>query len=182
MEPAARTQLAVTLRHMPTRRVLIVVAVLAACTPNRQGSTGSAAGSTSSAGGADTVHADTTHPVDTTHSSSGAGIMLTLDREHYAAGATVTMRITNNTSEQLGYNPCTNSALERQESGRWTPQQEPPDRVCPMYMRLLGAHETQSATTELPSPLGAGTYRIVESFSSQRPQVVRAESPPFRVP
>ena len=118
--------------------------------------------------------------IDTTPASGG--VTLTLDRASYAPGAPVTMRITSQTRDTLGFNQCSSRTIERQEGNGWVPVREP-QRMCTMELRLLMPNETQTATTDLPATLSAGTYRMVLRLGRQSTQggEVRAVSTPFRV-
>src|SRR5687768_11633039 len=91
--------------------------------------------------------------------ASGA-VTIALDRGLYAPGATIEARILNQTTDTLGYNPCSNRAIERHQNGNWFPQQEP-DRVCTMELRLLVPDESQTVRMDLPSDVTPGTYRVV---------------------
>ena len=62
--------------------------------------------------------------------------------------------------------------------------------MCTMELRLLMPNEIQTATTDLPSNLTSGSYRMVLTLSRQRAArageppnagAVRAISPTFRV-
>lgn len=115
-------------------------------------------------------------------STPSGGATLTLDRASYTAGATVTMRITSQSPETLGFNQCSSRAIERQDGSSWVPVPEP-NRMCTMELRLLLPNETQTATTDLPDNLRAGTYRMVLRLGRQSTQggEIRAVSTPFRV-
>lgn len=109
------------------------------------------------------------------------GATLTLDRSAYAAGGEVTMRITSQSSDTLGYNPCSNRSVERQQGERWVVHPEP-DRVCTMEIRFLLPGQTATARTNLPADLGAGTYRIALTLRPENGSApVRAVSPEFSV-
>lgn len=165
--------------------LLFTGVVAVACQTAQQSDTpGTATGSTTLTRGASTVaRSDTTRVSGGSQSTPSGGATLTLDRASYAAGATVTMRITSQTRDTLGFNQCSSRAIERQDGGRWVPHPEP-DRMCTMELRLLMPNETQSANTDLPDNLRAGTYRMVLTLSRQssvNPGTVRAVSANFRV-
>jgi hypothetical protein len=158
---------------------IVVVACRSAPPDNASGAVG--AGTSTIASGVHTTKSETT--------SVSPEAELRLDRTTFAAGAQVMMRITSRTSDTLGYNPCSNRVVERQQGSGWAPHAEP-DRMCTMELRLLMPRETQSAETDLPANLTAGSYRIVLRLSRQRQPppgaaadwgVVRAVSPNFRV-
>lgn len=169
----------------PIIALLCTAAVAVGCqTAQQSDAPGAAVGSTTLTRGASTVtRSDTTRVSGGSQSTPGGGATLTLDRTTYAAGAAVTMRITSQTRDTLGFNQCSSRAIERQDGSRWVPHSEP-DRMCTMELRLLMPNETQSANTDLPDNLRAGTYRMVltlSRLSSANPGTVRAVSSNFRV-
>jgi hypothetical protein len=87
-----------------------------------------------------------------------SGVTITLDRARYSQGSRVEMRVTNHTSDTVGFNPCTRSVERRQGDG-WVTVPEP-DRVCTMQIWLLSPHDSRAGTTELPGSLARGTYRL----------------------
>ena len=167
---------------------LSFVAISMACQPAPQRDVGSptaGAGTTTyTRGNPSVTRSETTRVRGEPASQTGGGATLTLDRTSYAAGATVTMRITSQTRDTLGYNQCSSRVVERQDGERWVAHPEP-DRMCTMELRLLMPGESQTATTDLPANLRSGTYRIVLSLSPQSAAAtragVRAVSPAFRV-
>ena len=113
-------------------------------------------------------------------------VMLTLDKTAYAPGATAIMTIMSQRSDTLGYNPCSNRSVERETPTGWVVHPEP-NRMCTMELRLLKPGETQTAQTDVPADVTAGTYRIVlrlrpEPSDSIAGSEVTAASAPFRVP
>lgn len=137
------------------------------------------AGTTTYARGTPATRSETTRTSAPRQGAGGA--TLTLDRSAYAAGGEVTMRITSQSSDTLGYNPCSSRTVERQQGDRWVVHPEP-DRVCTMEIRFLLPGQTATAGTNLPSDLGAGTYRIVLTLRPEDGSTpVRAISPAFRV-
>ena len=145
--------------------------------------TGSAGGTSHSRGTPDTVRTDTTR----SGTAQIGDVTLTLDRDTYAPGATVTMTIRNRGRDTLGYNQCSSRSVERQEGADWVPHREP-ERMCTMELRLLNPNETQTATTDIPAtvPRG-GVYRMVLTLSRQQAtpsgqtSSVHATSKTFRV-
>ncbi|MEW5917123.1 MAG: immunoglobulin-like domain-containing protein [Gemmatimonadota bacterium] len=113
-----------------------------------------------------------------------AGVTLTLDKTDYTPSGAVVMTIGSQRTDTLGYNPCSDRSVERDNGGVWVPHPEP-DRMCTMELRLLMPQQTQTAQTALPADLVEGTYRIVLQLrpqsSDSAPGVVRAASLPFRV-
>ena len=147
--------------------------------PDNGGSVG--AGTTTIASGAHTRRAETTNVSPEAE--------LTLDRTSFAPGGEVIMRIASRSNDTLGFNPCSNRVVERQQGESWAPHAEP-NRMCTMELRLLLPRQSQTAITDLPANLTSGTYRIVLNFSRQRTPppnarpdwgVVSAISPSFRV-
>lgn len=167
----------------PITCTLIGICIVAACqSAQSDGTPTPGAGATSyTRGTPDTTRTETTRVGGNVPGSQG-GATLALDRTSYAPGATVTMRITSRTSDTLGYNPCANRVVERQEGSNWVAHPEP-DRMCTMELRLLMPNETVSNTTSLPGDLRSGIYRIVLSLSRQSRSggTVRAVSPAFSV-
>lgn len=168
---------------MRTLATLLCISVAACQSAQTDGASTPGGASTSYARGTpDTTRSETTRVTVDVPSQQG-GATLTLDRTAYSAGATVTMRITSQTSDTLGYNPCANRVVERQEGSNWVAHPEP-GRMCTMELRLLMPNQTVTNTTDLPGDLRGGTYRMVLSLSRQsatNPGTVRAVSPTFRV-
>lgn len=162
---------------------IALAALLVACQPSADTST-PAPGQTSYTKGTPTVtRSETTMASDTSRPRPGAAeVTLTLDRTSYSSGADVTMRIQNSGRDTLGYNPCSNRVVERQDGSSWTAVPEP-NRMCTMELRLLNPGQTQTAGTDLPSPLPAGTYRIALTLGRQTTAggSVRAVSGPFSI-
>jgi hypothetical protein len=164
---------------------LLIAASTVGCQPadTPEVAPGSAVGSTATVPGSPAiVRTDTTPAGAGSQSTPTGGATLTLDRASYRPGATVNMRIASQTRDTLGFNQCSSRVVERQEGTRWVPHPEP-DRMCTMELRLLMPNETQTATTDLPATVTAGTYRMVLTLSRQSttPGEVRAVSAPFRV-
>jgi hypothetical protein len=111
------------------------------------------------------------------------GVTIDLDRTSYRAGSRVTMRVTNHTNETLGFNPCTR-IVERRQGDSWVMVPEP-GRVCTMQIYLLNPHATRTETTELPSWIPRGTYRLALVLTRENAGVpaptVRAVSGAFQV-
>jgi hypothetical protein len=171
------------------RRHLLFLAAVACQSAQTDGAE-TAAGTTTVARGAPTVtRSDTTRVSGGTTQAASDEVRLTLDRTSYSPGNTVTMRITSRSRDTLGYNQCSSRSVERQDGTNWVTHPES-DRMCTMELRLLMPNETQSATTDLPATLPAGTYRLVLTLGRQGSTragepgstgSVRAVSPSFRV-
>jgi len=112
-----------------------------------------------------------------------ASVTIDLDRTTYTTGSRVELRITNHTSDTLGFNPCTRS-IERLLRNAWVTFPEPA-RVCTMQLYLLSPHATRTEATELPASLERGTYRVVLTFTREsarpNPGTVRGVSRAFQV-
>jgi hypothetical protein len=93
------------------------------------------------------------------------GVAIDLDRTTYSAGSRVELRITNHTTETLGFNPCTRS-IERLLRNAWVSFPEPA-RVCTMQLYILTPHASRTETTELPASMPRGTYRLVLTFTRE---------------
>jgi hypothetical protein len=91
--------------------------------------------------------------------ADSTAVELRVDSTSYAAGGQVALTITNHSNTTVSFNPCTR-IVERESGSAWVPVEEP-NRVCTMEAWLLEPHATRNATTELPSPLEAGRYRLV---------------------
>jgi hypothetical protein len=113
-----------------------------------------------------------------------SGATIGLDRGSYAPGSRVELRLTNHTSDQLGFNPCTRSIERQLANGGWTLIVER-DRVCTMQLYLLEPRVTRVESTDLPPSLERGTYRLVLSFTRENAGTpapsFRAVSGAFRV-
>jgi hypothetical protein len=91
--------------------------------------------------------------------TTGAAVTVRTSEARYAPGAEVRIAIVNHTGARYSFNPCPRT-LERSQGGSWEKVEEP-GRMCTMEAWLLDPHQTREATTELPSSLEAGTYRMV---------------------
>ena len=118
--------------------------------------------------------------------SPPVGVTIDLDRTSYSPGSQLQLRVTNHTTDQLGYNPCTRS-IERRQGEGWSLIVEP-GRVCTLQLYLLSAHGTRTDPTDLPATIAPGTYRIALAFTNESPGVnpptatpIRAVSAPFQV-
>ena len=164
-------------------RLPLLILAAVACQSAQTDGAETTVGTTTVARGAPTVtRSETTRTSGRTTQPASDEVRLTLDRTSYSPGATVTMRIASQSRDTLGFNQCSSRAVERQEGANWVAHPEP-DRMCTMELRLLMPNETQTATTDLPATLPAGTYRIVLTLGRQRASggSVRAVSPSFRV-
>ena len=168
---------------MRTMTIAVLVTFVAACqSAQTDGTPAPGGGSTTYARGTPDTTSDTTRVSRDVPSQQG-GATLTLDRTSYSAGATATMRITSQTTDTLGYNPCANRVVERQARSSWVAHPEP-NRMCTMELRLLMPNQTVTNATDLPADLRSGTYRMVLSLSRQSTTnqgTVRAVSPTFTV-
>lgn len=88
-------------------------------------------------------------------------------------GSTMTLTLTNSSSEQIGYNLCT-STLQT-SAGRPVPT----SRVCTMELRTLAAGRSTDYRYELPVNMPDGSYRFVtrvEWMESGRRSSVQSNS------
>ena len=103
-------------------------------------------------------------PTTSTRSDS---VVLRTDKSQYRAGEKVTLTFENKSSRSYAFNPCTRT-IEREENGAWTALPDP-GRMCTMQAFILDAHGTGTGTTELPTPLTAGRYRVVVRMTMESP-------------
>jgi hypothetical protein len=167
----------------------IATVTAAACVTPRSGdgTTDSAAAPGASSGASPGAPAGQMAP----STGGSAKVTLETDRTIYPPGGTVNLRIINGDDVGYGFSACTR-LVERRRSGEWFSVAEE-GRVCTMMLQLLGPRQTVMATTELPSPLEAGEYRIVITFSREEgpapgrdmpattPAPSRVATAPFRV-
>ncbi len=105
---------------------------------------------------------DSNMPGTARDTSSGArsadtsGVTLSLDKTEYSPGGAVVMTISSQRADTLGYNPCSDRSVERETGGGWVVHPEP-NRMCTMELRLLKPAETQTAGTDVPADVTAGT-------------------------
>jgi hypothetical protein len=127
-------------------------------------------------------------------SATGAGastlarsdsIILRTDKTQYRAGEPVALTFENRSAATYTFNACTRT-IEHESNGTWTAL---PDegRMCTMQAFLLAPHATQTGSTELPTPLPAGRYRIavrmtLDQATGQPANPVYAISEPITVP
>ena len=94
-------------------------------------------------------------------------VVLRTDKTQYKAGEQLTLTFENKSASSYAFNPCTRS-LEREAGGSWTAV---PDegRMCTMEAWILDARGTRTGTTELPSALAPGRYRVVVRMTVESP-------------
>lgn len=92
-------------------------------------------------------------------------VLLRTDKTQYKAGEQVALTIENRSASSYAFNPCTRS-LEREQNGSWVPTPEE-GRMCTMEAWILDPRGTRTGTTELPSPLPPGRYRVVLRMSKE---------------
>jgi Big-like domain-containing protein len=139
----------------------LLVATLTACragTP-RSTPTDSAKSSTRT----DTASASPT-PEPTTRADS---VVLRTDKSQYRAGEKMTLTLENKSGSSYTFNPCFRS-LQREEGNRWTELEEA-GRMCTMEAWVLDPHGTRTGTTEVPSSLSPGRYRVVVRLTPEQP-------------
>lgn len=143
---------------------LACAALVSACATPRGGDNGVDSAAATPGGTPGAAAGPTTGAVAPA-TGGNARITLELDRTRYAAGGTVNLRIVNQDDAGYGFSAC-QRAVERRRGGEWFTVPEE-GRVCTMMLQLVGARQTVMAETELPSPLDAGEYRIVITFSRE---------------
>ena len=94
-------------------------------------------------------------------------VVLRTDKTQYKAGEQVTLTFENKSASSYTFNPC-NRSIEREDGGAWTAL---PDegRICTMEAWILDARGTRTGTTELPTPLAGGRYRVVVRMMPDSP-------------
>jgi hypothetical protein len=94
--------------------------------------------------------------------SGASGSEIRLGVEAAAARDSVTLVLTNDSREEVGYNLCP-SALERRVGEAW--QAVPSNRICTMELRLLPAGRAARHTLGVPAGLAGGSYRYRASVT-----------------
>jgi Big-like domain-containing protein len=94
-----------------------------------------------------------------------AGVQVTADRSSYRPGDPITLTVENGSADTVTFNPCTR-ALEREQSGGWSPVAET-GRICTMEAWMLAPGARRAGPTELPGDLAVGRYRAVLGFTVQ---------------
>jgi Big-like domain-containing protein len=158
-----------------------LTAAFAACRSGTPG--GSTSDSTTPSSSSATPAPSSTSP--TPSPTRADSIVLRTDKAQYHAGETMTLTFENKSGASYTFNPCTRT-IERESGGGWTPM---PDegRMCTMQAFILAPHATQTGTTELPSPLAAGRYRVavrmtLDQATGQPSKPLYAVSDPITVP
>lgn len=90
------------------------------------------------------------------------GITITLDKSEYRIGEIVTVRMTNSSPRDYGYNLCGRRYDRRVASG-WVEMPEEL-RMCTAHIDALPAGATRTGQTDLHSDATPGTYRLVVTF------------------
>jgi hypothetical protein len=93
----------------------------------------------------------------------GAPVHITVADGPYAAGAMVPFSVHNQSDFDYVWNPCCRG-VERREGDSWLAVGEE-ERWCPQVGWLLKGGDRATGETDLPTPLPAGEYRFVLSFS-----------------
>jgi hypothetical protein len=151
---------------------------LLACNAARTGTTDSSA---ANPGGAAPPPQASAPAADT-----AAPVTLRTDASRYAPGARVGLTIVSRSDARYAFNPCPRR-LEQEAGGAWRAVEEAA-RMCTMEAWILEPRATRTATTELPSPLAAGRYRVVIELTregatppARGAHAVTAVSAPFDV-
>ncbi len=101
------------------------------------------------------------------------GVRLTVDRDAYAPGDTVSARLVNDSELDLGYNLCS-ASLERQDGAGWTVVDEPL-WICTADLKRLPAGESVPYRRALSAGLERGRYRLRTRVEHPLPRGSRAE-------
>lgn len=96
---------------------------------------------------------------------TGDAVSVTVDQREYKAGATVELRLQNNSDTPYGYNACQRT-VERKDGEQWATVPEPA-MACTMQLNVLQPKGSATATTQLPDSLGAGEYRLALRLTPQ---------------
>ena len=147
------------------KRHLLAWAALAVVVPGACRSSAPGSASTDSASSARADSSSPTAGASTTVRSDS--VVLRTDKTQYKAGEQLTLTFENKSASSYAFNPCTRS-LEREAGGSWTAV---PDegRMCTMEAWILDARGTRTGTTELPTPLAPGRYRVVVRMTVESP-------------
>lgn len=97
-------------------------------------------------------------------SSASGSIVFDTDQEAYAAGAAVTLSITNNSESDVQVNLCTSTLQRQQTGGGWAIVAE--GRTCDPGTFLLATGQTRTETITLPDPLTPGRYRYATTVEA----------------
>ena len=162
-------------------RHLIAIAAALALAACRSGSSGSASADSATSTAADTAAKTPTTESGTVRSDS---VLLRTDKPQYKAGETLTLTIENKSARSYAFNPCTRS-IEREDAGAWKPVTEE-GRICTMEAWILDPRGTRTGTTELPTTITPGRYRVVvrltvEAAGSAPAAAITAVSDPITV-
>ena len=147
------------------RSVFMILAAtlfaLGGCRPGAPGA-GAVDSVTAAARGDSSTRSSATAP-----SARSDSVVLRTDKSQYRAGDRITLTFVNRSAASYSFNPCTRT-IEREENGAWTALPDP-GRMCTMQAFILDAHGTGTGTTELPTPLTAGRYRVVVRMTMESP-------------
>jgi hypothetical protein len=92
------------------------------------------------------------------HDGDGFATM-TVEPASVAPGGAITVTLTNNSDQQLGYNLCP-VALERMVGDEWEQRPERPAEVCTMELRVLDPGSSASYEHTIPPGVPPGSYRF----------------------
>lgn len=93
---------------------------------------------------------------------SGKRVQMTLARDAYRSGDTVTIMVKNVSGVTLDYaGSLCYRALQRYQSREWSTVPPAPNRCTTLEIANLGSGQTISLTYRLASDLPAGEYRLV---------------------
>jgi hypothetical protein len=104
---------------------------------------------------------------------------LELRVEAASARDSITLVLSNESSEEIGFNLCP-STLERSTGGTWEPVLS--ERVCTMELRLLDSGREARYTLDVPAGLTSGRYRYRASVTRMASGTsVSLTSDPFQI-
>lgn len=110
----------------------------------------------------------------------GKRVQVTLDKEAYQSGDTVTAMIKNVSGVTVDYsNALCHKELQRLQGSEWSTVSPPPEG-CTLEIRYLGPGQTVPFTYRLPSNVPGGVYRL--AIPSPTPPNAQAPEPTVTTP
>lgn len=154
-------------RHLAATMVCAALVTLGGC---RSSAPGTATGDSA----ATPARTDTGAPPAASATVRSDSVVLRTDKSQYKAGENMTLTFENRSASSYAFNPCTRS-LERESGGAWTLV---PDegRMCTMEAWILDPRGTRTGTTELPTTMTPGRYRVVVRMTVESPGAASASA------
>ena len=114
----------------------------------------------------------------------GKRVQMTLAKDAYRSGDTVTATVRNISEVTLDYaNAFCHRALQQYQGGKWSTVSPPPD-ACTLQIAILGPGQAVPLTYRLANVLQAGLYRLAipspTPLNAQMPEP-DVTTPPFSV-